>query len=229
MRKIIYILVVAFMTIFLVSGCSKATVTKELKLDSSSNPEKKPVTVTVTYPKDGFDSLYLPDLMDSKEAADKAKLEKYNPIVGRARTFTSVVYGPKYVISITNVHSYFDKGDTAGTLKGEKGTLLKDVSYGGTKGFLYTCSDIKYPYLNYRYINILLPYAEAGKNYYGSALEIRVCTNEQLALAAKVYNKEIKESDPAWTKANQDLVALIDNKELEEILKSIKINIPEKK
>lgn len=216
MRRV-YTVILLLIFVLALSGCGqKEMVTSTFKLSLDS----REATVTLTYPKEGFSSFWMNDLR--KDDAQKEKLDKYRRTI--ASDFSSVVVGPKYSIVVTHMQR---DTDIKSIIEGAAKNGYKEVTYGGVKGYAYNAND--YASYSTAYPTIYLPYADSKDETHKKNVVIVVISNESLELEYKYKKKEIGKDDPALKKAAEATGKLLEDKELQEILKSMKVNIPEKK
>ena len=215
MRRV-YTVILLLIFVVALSGCGqKEMVTPTFEI----SPDSRDATVTLTHPKEGFSSFLMIDLF--KDNAQKEKRDKYRRTI--ASNFSSVVVGPKYSIVVAHLHCYTD---IKSIVEGAAKNGYKEVTYGGVKGYAYNANNSSY---STAYPTIYLPYADSKDETHKKNVVIVVISNESLELEYKYTKKEIGKDDPALKKAAEATGKLLEDKEVQEILKSMKVNIPEKK
>ena len=191
----------AAVCLFLLTACggvAKQTIKHQLNSGG--------MNITMEIPKDGFRSF---EMYKTDAANSDFKLYKRN----FADDFSTVVIGPKYSVIITQIAVDNDY------LKMFK---LKDITVSGNKGFLF----MREFHTSEKFPVIHVPYEPTNtKTGRASGIEIKLVTNEAVALERKIQSFQ-ENKDPALKKAAEESAKLLENKEVLDMLNSIKIEMP---
>ncbi len=198
-------IMLAAVCLFLLTACggvAKQTIKHQLNSGG--------MNITMEIPKDGFRSFEM-----AKLDKGNSDFKMYDNSLGDlGSSMATVVAGPKYSIIIQQINfdnGYLTRYDT------------KDITIAGNKGFVIMHTGRT----SEKYVSIYIPFEAYNEKTKARAVKMRLATNEAITLERKLSSYQNK-AEPALQKAAEESRKLLENKEVLEILNSIKVDLPKR-
>lgn len=233
--KKLYMFVLMLAFAVALSGCGDKPKNETPKVETISSVLKLSENeITLTHPKTGFSAVFMGDAL-KEGSPEKQKYEAYRDS-GIVTRVSSMLTGPGYAMIVTLKDVPPPSWESAKARAAENAARngYKEVKYGGITGYkindrqrVSTLSDETYPV-------VLLP-VDNNK----AVIEIKLLSTESIGLIDASFKKEAAanaptggainaSTDPVIKKAAEENRQLFENKEVQTILNSFKLNTAKK-